>query len=136
MFKLHYNVYEKVEELAKLLAQSSEYTELQAAEAAGEKDPELSACVAAFIEKRQQLENETMKDEKDFDLIGALTREIDEENDKMKTLPAYKRILDARSDFNAMMAAVNEVLQAVMFPDADTAACGGDCSRCQGCGGH
>ena len=32
MFKLHYNVYEKVEELAKLLAQSSEYTELQAAE--------------------------------------------------------------------------------------------------------
>ena len=35
-----------------------------------------------------------------------------------------------------MMAAVNEVLQAVMFPDADTAACGGDCSRCQGCGGH
>ena len=121
MFKLHYNVYEKVEELAKLLAQSSEYTELQAAEDAGEKDPELSACVAAFIEKRQQLENETMKDEKDFDLIGALTREIDEENDKMKTLPAYKRILDARSDFNAMMAAVNEVLQAVMFPDADTA---------------
>lgn len=136
MFKLHYNVYEKVEELAKLLAQSSEYTELQAAEDAGEKDPELSACVAAFIEKRQQLENETMKDEKDFDLIGALTREIDEENDKMKTLPAYKRILDARSDFNAMMAAVNEVLQAVMFPDADTATCGGDCSRCQGCGGH
>lgn len=136
MFKLHYNVYEKVEELAKLLAQSSEYTELQAAEDAGEKDPELSACVAAFIEKRQQLENETMKDEKDFDLIGALTREIDEENDKMKTLPAYKRILDARSDFNAMMAAVNEVLQAVMFPDADAAACGGDCSRCQGCGGH
>ena len=131
MFKLHYNVYEKVEELAKLLAQSSEYTELQAAEDAGEKDPELSACVAAFIEKRQQLENETMKDEKDFDLIGALTREIDEENDKMKTLPAYKRILDARSDFNAMMAAVNEVLQAVMFPDADTAACGGDCD----CGG-
>ena len=54
MFKLHYNVYEKVEELAKLLAQSSEYTELQA----------------------------------------------------------------------------------VMFPDTDTAACGGDCSRCQGCGGH
>ena len=136
MFKLHYNVYEKVEELAKLLAQSSEYTELQAAEDAGEKDPELSACVAAFIEKRQQLENETMKDEKDFDLIGALTREIDEENDKMKTLPAYKRILDARSDFNAMMAAVNEVLQAVMFPDAETAACGGDCSCCQGCGGH
>ena len=73
MFKLHYNVYEKVEELAKLLAQSSEYTELQAAEDAGEKDPELSACVAAFIEKRQQLENETMKDEKDFDLIGALS---------------------------------------------------------------
>ena len=68
--------------------------------------------------------------------IGALTREIDEENDKMKTLPAYKRILDARSDFNAMMAAVNEVLQSVMFPDAETAACGGDCSRCQGCGGH
>lgn len=136
MFKLHYNVYEKAEELAKLLAQSNEYAELQAAEAAGEKDPELSACVAAFIEKRGKLENETLKDEKDFDLIGALTREIDEEDARMKTLPAYKRILAARSDFNAMMAAVNEVLQSVMFPDAETAACGGDCSRCQGCGGH
>lgn len=133
MFKLHYTVYEKAEELAKLLSQSNEYTELRAAEDAGEKDPELSACVAAFIEKRQKLENETMKDQKDFDLIGSLTREIDEENEKMRQLPAYKRIMDARGEFNTMMTAVNEVLQAVMFPDAETAACSGDCSRCAGC---
>ena len=114
MFKLHYNVYEKVEELAKLLAQSSESAELQAAEDAGEKDPELSACVAAFIEKRQQLENETMKDEKDFDLIGALTREIDEEGDEDESaarLQAHSR--SRAAILNAMMAAVNEVLQAV-----------------------
>lgn len=134
MFKLHYSVYEKTEELAKLLAKSNEYAELQEAESAGEKDAELSASVAAFIEKRQQLEQETLKDEKNFDLIGALTREIDEESEHMKTLPAYQRILSARSDFSAMMAAVNEVLQSIMFPDAETAACSGDCARCNGCG--
>ena len=59
----------KSRELAKLLAESERlYRSMQAARGRGvQRIQSLPRCMAAFIEKRQQLENETMKDEKDFD---------------------------------------------------------------------
>lgn len=132
MFHMSRDTYDKIEALAKSLRDSDEYKALKEAEDAGENDKELSACVAAFIEKRQKLEDETLKDEKDFDLIGALTREIDEENERMMAMSAYKRILEARKGFNSMMAAVNDVMQAIMFPDVQCS-CSGDCASCGGC---
>ena len=132
MFHMSRDTYDRIQALAEALRDSEEFKELNAAEGAGEKDGELVASVAAFTEKRQKLENETLRDEKDFDLIGALTRELDEESEHMRTLPAYQRIIAARQSFNGMMTAVNEVLQAILFPDVQCS-CSGNCSSCSGC---
>lgn len=134
MFHMTKTIYDKTIELGKLLAESEEFLTLKKLEDEGEKDPELSACVANYIEKRQQLEQETLKDDKDFDLISALTREIDEEYQRMRTIPVYAALQKARNDYNALMAAINEVLQAALYPEST--GCSGDCASCGGCSGH
>lgn len=134
MFHMSKVIYDKAAELGKLVAESEQFKNLQMLEEAGEKDPELSACVAAYLEKRQKLEDETLKDEKDFDVIAALTREIEEESQHMNQIPAYKNLQQARKDYNAMMSAINEVMYFVMYPDANGGcSCSGNCSTCSGC---
>lgn len=132
MFHMSRAIYDKAVELGKLLAESDTFIALQAAEEAGEKDPELSQCVGTYLEKRQQLEDETMKDEKDFDLIAALSREIDEESQRMKTIPAYEKLQQARHEYNLLMSGINDVLSATLYPD-NICSCSGNCATCGGC---
>ncbi len=132
MFHMSRAIYDKAVELGKLLAESEEFTALKACEDAGQNDPELSKCISAYLEKRQQLEAETLKDDKDFDLIAALTREIDEESQKMNAIPAYEKLQQARNDYNMLMSGINDVLYATMYPD-NLCSCSGNCATCGGC---
>ena len=131
MFHMTQEIYFKARELSQLLSESAEFKAMRQAEDDGEKDPALSACVAAYLEKRQQLEKETAKDEKDFNQIGALTRELDEIDQQMQKIPAYQTLQKARGDFSAMMQAISDILQSVMYPENN--GCTGDCSNCSGC---
>lgn len=132
MFHMSRAIYDKAVELGKLMAQSDTFIALKNAEEAGQNDPELSQCISSYLEKRQQMEEETMKDEKDFDLIAALAREIDEESQRMNALPAYEKIQQARNEYNMLMSGINDVLYATLYPDA-SCACSGDCASCGGC---
>lgn len=132
MFHMSRAIYDKAVELGKLLAESDTFIALKAAEEAGEKDPELSKCISVYLEKRQQMEAETMKDDKDFDLIAALAREIDEESQRMSAIPAYEKIQQARHEYNMLMSGINDVLSATMYPD-NICSCSGDCATCGGC---
>ena len=132
MFHMSRAVYDKVVELGKQIAESDIFISLKAAEEAGEKDPALSKCISTYLEKRQQLEEETMKDDKDFDLIAALSREIDEINQQMNALPAYETLQQARKDYNMLMSGINDVLFATLYPD-NTCSCSGNCAACGGC---
>ena len=132
MFHMTRAIYDKAVELGKLMAESETFLNLKAAEEAGERDPELSACISVYLEKRQQLEAETMKDEKNFDLIAALAREIDEESQRMNSLPAYQKLQKAREEYNMLMSGINDVLSATLYPDT-SCSCSGNCATCGGC---
>ena len=125
-------IYDKAVELGKLIADSDTFAALSAAENAAESDPELTKCIANFMEKRQQMEEETMKDDKDFDLIAALAREIDEEQQHMNKLPAYEKLQEARNEYNMLMSGINDVLYATLYPDT-SCSCSGNCATCGGC---
>lgn len=133
MFHMSREIYDAVQALGRLLTASDAYQALKAAEAAGEKDPALSACVTQFIAKRQELEAETRRDDKDFDKIGALTHELDDISEKMHALPAYQAMQSARGDFDALLQGVSEALQGIINPDVQCA-CSGNCEGCGGCG--
>lgn len=133
MFHMSRAIYDKAVELGKLMAESDTFINLKAAEEAGQNDPELSKCISVYLEKRQQMEEETMKENKDFDLIAALAREIDEESQHMNAIPAYERIQQARKEYNMLMSGINDVLYATLYPD-NICSCSGDCATCGGCG--
>lgn len=132
MFHMTRAIYDKAVELGKLMAESDTFINLKAAEDAGQNDPELSKCIANYMEKRQQMEEETMKDDKDFDLIAALAREIDEESQRMNKLPAYEKLQEARKEYNMLMSGINDVLYATLYPDT-SCSCSGNCATCGGC---
>lgn len=132
MFHMSRAIYDKAVELGRLMAESETFLALKAAEEAGQNDPELSQCISIYLEKRQKLESETMKDDKDFDLIAALAREIDEESQRMNAIPAYEKIQQARHEYNMLMSGINDVLSATMYPD-NICSCSGDCATCGGC---
>ena len=85
-----------------------------------------------MAENIQKMEEETMKDDKDFDLIAALAREIDEESQRMKSIPAYEKLQKAREEYNMLMSGINDVLYATLYPDT-SCSCSGNCATCGGC---
>lgn len=133
MFHMSREIYDKIEELARLLTQSQEYQAMKQAEKDSEADPELAACLDSYRAKREQLENEADKEDKDFDLLAALTREVDEITAQMYSLPAYQARQQARIPFNQLMQGVVEALQNVVEPDVQCS-CRGGCASCGGCG--
>ena len=132
MFHMTRAIYDKAVELGKLMAESETFINLKAAEEAGQNDPELSNCISTYLEKRQKMEEETMKDDKDFDLIAALAREIDEESQRMKSIPAYEKLQKAREEYNMLMSGINDVLYATLYHDT-SCSCSGNCATCGGC---
>lgn len=133
MFHMSREIYDKIEELAHLIAQGAEFTAMKQAEEEGQKNAELAACVASYAEKQRLLEAEIVKDDKDFDLIGALTREIDEIQEQMQAIPAYRAMRRAKDDYESLMRGVDDVLRNIIDPDV-RCDCSGDCASCGGCG--
>lgn len=131
MLHMTQEIYFKTCELGKLIAESEDFKAMKAAEDIGATDPDLAACVDEYVHKRGQLEEETAKDDKDFALIGAYTRELDEISERMNALPAYHQMMTARANFDAMMQAIADIIQSTLNPEAS--GCSGDCSKCSGC---
>ncbi|MBQ9198391.1 MAG: YlbF family regulator [Clostridia bacterium] len=133
MFHMSREIYNKIEELAHLITESDEYKAMKQAEKESESDPALSARLAAYNEKKEQIEIEADKEERDFDLLAALTREADEISMEMYALPAWKTLQQARIPFNQLMQGVVDVLQSVVEPDVQCS-CSRNCASCGGCG--
>lgn len=133
MFHMSREIYDKIEELGRLIAGSPEFAAVKQAEAEGQKNPQLTGFVAQYAGKQKLLEDEILKDDKDFDKIGALTRELDEISEQMHAIPAYAAMRQARDEFDALMQGVNDVLRSVVEPDVQCS-CRGNCAECGGCG--
>ena len=128
-------VIEKAKELAKALASSDEYLAMRAAEAAGTKDEKMAAAFARYSELQGQVREVSLREAPDFQLIGALSRELETVQDEIQHAPAAIRMQEARKQFSELMTAVNEELSKVLNPDPGkgTSGCTGNCAACGGC---
>ena len=129
------SVIEKAKELAKALASSDEYLTMRAAEDAGTRDVKMTAAFARYTELQEQIKEATLRETPDFQLIGALSRELETVQDEMQRIPAAIRMQEARKNFSELMAAVNEELSKALNPDPGkgTSGCTGNCAACGGC---
>lgn len=133
MFHMSREIYDKIEELARLIADSEEFRAMKRTAKISAEDAQAAPLLAEYREKQQALEAELEKDERDFDRVGALTRELDELGEALNTLPAYHAAQLARQEYDALLQGVADVLQSVIDPDIQCS-CRGDCSECPGCG--
>ena len=127
MKKMSQAVMQKARELAYLIAQSPEYISMRAAEDAAAQEETLVTLSAEYQELQQKIEDISMQESPDFDQMGALTREMEEIQQKISAQPLAQAMRQARTGFTQMMQQVNAELSSVLNPQAS---CGGDCSGC------
>lgn len=120
-------VMQKARELAYLIAQSPEYISMRAAEDAAAQEETLVELSARYQELHQKIEDISMQDSPDFDQMGALTREMDDIQEKIGAQPLAQAMRQARNGFTEMMRQVNAELSNVLNPQS---ACSGDCGSC------
>ena len=58
VFHMSRAIYDKIEELGRLIAETEEFKAMKQAEAEGQKDARLTACVAAYADKQRLIEEE------------------------------------------------------------------------------
>jgi len=124
----------KAKELADIIARSPEYITMRATEDAAGQDEQLTALFSQYDSIHRDIEDATLKQEPDFDRIGALTRELDEVQQQIKAQPLYQALQSARKQFSGMMTQVNATLSSVLNPNGNGGGCSGSCAGCSGCG--
>ena len=131
-------VMQKAQELAEAIVESSVYQRMHTAELQVNKDEEAVKAVAAFVEKRQAVENVLAQSDMDHELLAQMGEEMEEAEKRLNEVPLVKEMQEARRDFTQMMENVNRILRLVVTGETDDG-CSGDCSGCsggcEGCGG-
>ena len=126
-------VIEKAQELARLIALSPEYITMRATEDAAGQDEALTALFDTSNGVRSQVEEETLKKEPDFELIGELSRQLETAQEQIRSQPMYQALQGARKGFSEMMGQVNAELSSVLNPGGSAGGCSGNCAGCSGC---
>ena len=131
-------VMQKAQELAEAIVESSVYQRMHAAELQVNKDEEAVKAVAAFVEKRQAVENVLAQSDMDHEQLARVGEEMEEAEKRLNEVPLVKEMQEARKEFTHMMENVNRILRLVVTGETDDG-CSGDCSGCSGgcesCGG-
>ena len=124
-------VMQKAQELAEAIVESSVYQRMHTAELQVNKDEEAVQAVAAFVEKRQAVENVLAQSDMDHELLAQMGEEMEEAEKRLNEVPLVKEMQEARKEFTQMMENVNRILRLVVTGETDDG-CSGDCSGCSG----
>lgn len=133
MFHMNREIYDKIEELGRLIADSEPFKAMKLARKASAEDPQAVAHIAKYTELQQKLEGLMGQKDLDFDQIGEMTRELDEISTELNAIPSYRAFQQAKQEYDTLMQGVTDVLQSVVDPQIQCR-CRGNCAECPGCG--
>lgn len=128
----------KVTECARALGEaivaSDEYKNMQVAEDAAMRDPQVAAAMARYLELKEALSGVMCQSEPDPDTIARYSQEMDEVQQQMNAMPAVDAMTTSRQQFSEMMNQVNHVLEFIITGELpQSGGCSGNCSGCSGC---
>ena len=128
------NVFAKTRELGQALMESEAYLNMKAAEDRALKNPEAAQAMAAFLEKRSELQRMMQSDNPDPVAMKRLSDEMDVLQDRLQMIDDVVELNDARDAFNGLISQINQVLQFIVTGRMDeSGGCSGDCGTCGGC---
>lgn len=128
------NVFKKTRELGEALLQCEVYLQMKDAEDRAMANPEAAQTMAAFLEKRGELQNLMHSDNPDPGAMKRVSEEMDDLQDRLQMVDDIVALNDARNEFNSLIGQINQVLQFIVTGRMDeSSGCAGDCSACSGC---
>ena len=127
------NVFAKTRELGAALLESEAYLNMKAAEDKAMQSAEAAQTMAAFLEKRTELQSMMQSDNPDPVAMKRLSDEMDDLQDRLQMIDEVVALNDARNAFNSLISQINQVLQFIVTGRMDETGCSGDCGACGGC---
>lgn len=126
----------KAQALADSIAQSDIYKKMHDLEEQVTKDETATALIAAYMEKRQNVELLLRSPEFDAEKVSAAGQELQDAEQAMDNCTTVKEMREAQQSFQEMMDNVNRILRLVITGEVEDAAggCTGNCASCGGCG--
>ncbi|MEE1200465.1 MAG: YlbF family regulator [Christensenellales bacterium] len=126
-------ILEKTRELGDALLESECYQKLKAAENKAMQNAEAAQMMSDVLERRSKLQELIQQENPDPVAMKRLSDEMDEIQEKLQMMDDIVELSQARSDFNALIGQINQVLQFIVTGRMDDSGCSGDCSGCSGC---
>ena len=126
----------KAQALAESIAQSDIYKKMHDLEEQVTKDETATALIAAYMEKRQNVELLLRSPEFDAEKVSAAGQELQDAEQAMDNCTTVKEMREAQQSFQEMMDNVNRILRLVITGEVEDEAggCTGNCASCGGCG--
>ena len=127
------NVFKKTRELGEALLESEVYLRMKDAEDKAMANPEAAQTMAAFLEKRGELQSLMQSDNPDPGAMKRLSEEMDDLQESLQMVDDIVALNDARNEFNSLIGQINQVLQFIVTGRMEeSGGCAGDCSACSG----
>ena len=127
------NVFKKTRELGEALLESEVYLKMKDAEDRAMANPEAAQTMAAFLEKRGELQSMMQSDNPDPGAMKRVSEEMDDLQDRLQMVDDIVALNDARHEFNSLIGQLNQVLQFIVTGRMEESGCGGTCGSCSGC---
>lgn len=126
----------KAQALAEAIVESEIYKTMHTLEEQVTKDEDATARIAAYMEKRNDVELLLRSPEFDAEKVAAAGEELQAAEKAMEECTMVKDMREAQVKFQEMMDNVNRILRLVITGEVEDAAggCTGNCSSCSGCG--
>ena len=126
----------KAQALAEAIVQSEIYQKMHGLEDQVTKDEKATALIAAYMEKRNDVELLLRSPEFDAEKVAAAGQELQDAEKAMEECTMVKDMREAQQTFQEMMDNVNRILRLVITGEVEDggSACTGNCASCAGCG--
>ena len=126
----------KAQALAEAISQSEVYKTMHDLEDQVTKDEAATALIAAYMEKRSNVELLLRSPEFDAEKVAAAGQELQDAEQAMEACTMVKDMREAQQSFQEMMDNVNRILRLVITGEVEDTAggCSGNCASCGGCG--
>lgn len=125
----------KAQALAEAIVASDTYQTMHGLEEQVTKDENATALIAAYMEKRQNVELLLRSPEFDAEKVAAAGEELQNAEKAMEECTMVKDMREAQVKFQEMMDNVNRILRLVISGEVEDAqgGCTGNCASCSGC---
>lgn len=126
----------KAQALAEAIVASETYQTMHGLEDQVTKDENATALIAAYMEKRNEVELLLRSPEFDAEKVAAAGEELQNAEKAMEECTMVKDMREAQAKFQEMMDNVNRILRLVITGEVEdaTGGCKGNCASCGGCG--